>query len=530
MAKTIEDYKKDYAAAQARGDKEGMAAANNAANTLRQQQGQAVQVADVTKEVYGSNYVGAPQKSNATSGIVTSTSEQQSIKDQMAANSDAWHTATSQEEKDRLHAENQKLAGQLGGSVSFNPSTGTWTGSAQQQSTTVTDYSNYLEEMYAAQRKQALAQLNSAYQSNLNAINQSAVGVDAQYQNARNQAAGASELSARNFAEYAAATGLNSGAAGQAELARNVALQNDLTSLAQNEADFYSNIELQKQQAEIDYNNAIAEAEASNDYAAAQALYQEKVRVQNALIEQQWQQMQFDLQKQSIALQEAQQNTANQQWQQQFDYGKESDQINRLISTGQAALESGLMPSSDALAAMGITAQQAQSYIDYYNMIRSVQTQQAQAELSAYQAAASGTGSKNSGGSDSGSGNDSPVWDSAPQYDNGSLSAQQIMQMQTALGVTADGYWGPASQKAAGGLSADEAWSSLKYKIDSGLSGVSDVNFRGIKQTLYTKLTQLGDGEGAEKFVDQVWDTLSSKQQEELTAYLKGLGYTMTGG
>ena len=59
MPKTIEDYKKDYAAAQAKGDKAGMAAANNAANALRQQQGQAVQVADVTKEVYGNNYVGS---------------------------------------------------------------------------------------------------------------------------------------------------------------------------------------------------------------------------------------------------------------------------------------------------------------------------------------------------------------------------------------------------------------------------------------------------------------------------------------
>lgn len=393
--------------------------------------------------------------SAATSGVNTWTDDQQAIKDQMTANSDAWHTATSQEEKDRLHQENQQLAGQLGGNISFNPSTGTWTGAAQQQPTTVTDYSNYLEEMFEAQRRQALAQLNSAYQSNLNAIDQSAVGVDAQYQNARNQAAGASELSARNFAEYAAASGLNSGAAGQAELARNVALQNDLTSLAQNEADFYSNIELQKQQAEIDYNNAIAQAEASNDYAAAQALYQEKIRVQNALIEQQWKQMQFDLQKQSLALQEAQQNTANQQWQQQFEYGKESDEISRLISTGQAALESGLMPSSDALAAMGITAQQAQSYIDFYNMLRSVQTQQAQAELSAYQASA-GAGSNSSG-----VGNASTVRDSAPQYNNGSLSAQQIKQMQQAIGVDADGYWGPASQAAAGGLSADQAWTSL---------------------------------------------------------------------
>ena len=66
MAKTIDDYKKDYAAAQAKGDKAGMAAANNAANALRQQQGQAAQVADVTKEVYGNNYVGSPSYSSSS--------------------------------------------------------------------------------------------------------------------------------------------------------------------------------------------------------------------------------------------------------------------------------------------------------------------------------------------------------------------------------------------------------------------------------------------------------------------------------
>ena len=72
MAKTIDDYKKDYAAAQAKGDKKGMAAANNAANALRQQQGQKVEVADVTKEVYGNNYVGAPTTGSTSSNRVNS--------------------------------------------------------------------------------------------------------------------------------------------------------------------------------------------------------------------------------------------------------------------------------------------------------------------------------------------------------------------------------------------------------------------------------------------------------------------------
>ena len=43
-------------------------------------------------------------------------------------------------------------------------------------------------------------------------------------------------------------------------------------------------------------------------------------------------------------------------------------------------------------------------------------------------------------------------------YNNGSLTSSQIKELQQALGVDADGKYGPASQKAAGGLSAEEAY------------------------------------------------------------------------
>lgn len=153
MAKTIEDYKKDYADAAARGDKAGMAAANNGANAIRQQQGQKVEVADVTKEVYGNNYVGAPSRGssgssssssgtssgsrgssgttpgNSAAGVSGFTDWQQDIIDKMNQNSNAWHGA-SQAEKDRLHAENEYLSGLLGGNVSFDKNSGKWSGVA----------------------------------------------------------------------------------------------------------------------------------------------------------------------------------------------------------------------------------------------------------------------------------------------------------------------------------------------------------------------------------------------------------------
>ena len=47
-------------------------------------------------------------------------------------------------------------------------------------------------------------------------------------------------------------------------------------------------------------------------------------------------------------------------------------------------------------------------------------------------------------------------------YNNGSLTSQQVRQMQQALGVTVDGLWGSNSSRAAGGLTADEAWAAYQ--------------------------------------------------------------------
>lgn len=155
----------------------------------------------------------------------------------------------------------------------------------------VEDHSGYLQQMYAAQKAGALARLQAAYESNLAALDRAGTGVAEAYQAARNNTAGASELSKRNFAEYAAASGLNSGTGGQAELARNVTLQNDLNGINTAEADTLADLELQRAKAEVEYNSAIAQAEAEGDYSLAAALYQEKVRVQEALIDltiQQW--------------------------------------------------------------------------------------------------------------------------------------------------------------------------------------------------------------------------------------------------
>ena len=403
------------------------------------------------------------------------------LQEQKDKNSAAWHNATTQAEKDRLHQENIKLQNQIdsmtGGSSSFNSSTGKWTTStpasgssgsssnrpssgvsygtsstgtgsaslasqknnawvsgvddrgetdysvllqqamqqgasaqvvqnlldqrtqkAQQNGYTqymyddvygaamdyirnaeaevpyspnymgaITDNSDYLNQMYEAQKRAALAQINNAYQQNVNAINRAGEGVDTRYQNARNQAAGASELAARNFNEYAAASGLNSGAGGQAELARNVALQNSLGDIDTAEAQTYADLELQLANAETEYNNAIAEAEANGDAALAAALYQEKVRVQEATLQAMMQQYQDNL----LA------NQTKHQWQQDAESAQLANR-QQLAQYGTAWLENGVMPSQEMLDAMGITQQDAQAFLNQLSLQASLAAQRQQ--------------------------------------------------------------------------------------------------------------------------------------------------------
>ncbi len=61
---------------------------------------------------------------------------------------------------------------------------------------------------------------------------------------------------------------------------------------------------------------------------------------------------------------------------------------------------------------------------------------------------------------------------SGTNYNNGSLTASQIKEMQDYYGVTADGMWGKNSTAAAGGLSAADAWT--KYLEAMGKGGYSD--------------------------------------------------------
>ena len=79
----------------------------------------------------------------------------------------------------------------------------------------------------------------------------------------------------------AVANGLNTGTTGQAALAQDVVLQQNLSQIDREQAEKTAAIDLQRSQLDTEYRNAIAKAEATGDAELANALYEEYVRQQN---------------------------------------------------------------------------------------------------------------------------------------------------------------------------------------------------------------------------------------------------------
>lgn len=152
----------------------------------------------------------------------------------------------------------------------------------QQQQQQVSDLSDYLRDMYRQQMQANLSALEGAYNANVTRLRRQGELAPQKYDAMRNLAAAQNELSRRNFGEYAAARGLNTGTSGQAELARSVELQRNLADLGAQEAEASGNLESELTALEQQYNAAVAQAQASGNADLANALYQELVRRQSA--------------------------------------------------------------------------------------------------------------------------------------------------------------------------------------------------------------------------------------------------------
>lgn len=170
-------------------------------------------------------------------------------------------------------------------------------------------YSDMLEQMYGEALKAQLAQLESSYKQNVSDLDASSVKTDANYNEQKRQTDGTSAQNAANWREMANAYGLNSGTIGQAALAQNNQRQSDLNTLGAAQAQAQAEIERQRtllgQQYQLQINQAIAE----NNQQKAQALYQEAVRMDEVLRQQQQNNANLMLQYAQMAMQQQQHNS-----------------------------------------------------------------------------------------------------------------------------------------------------------------------------------------------------------------------------
>lgn len=142
---------------------------------------------------------------------------------------------------------------------------------------------DYIRQMYEANLSANKTQLESDYNQNLSDLGAEESKLGQIYYEQMRQAQAESDRNRQAFQEYANARGLNSGAGGQAELAQQNQLSSNLNTLRQSEAEKRAEVERQRVLLGQQYQSAIQKAQAENDLAKAKALYEEAVRVDEAI-------------------------------------------------------------------------------------------------------------------------------------------------------------------------------------------------------------------------------------------------------
>lgn len=291
------------------------------------------------------------------------------------------------------------------------------------------DGSDYLKELYAKKVAAELAALKSAYEQNTATLDASRAQIAPVYDIARNSAANQNALSRGAFQEMAVANGLNTGTTGQAALAQDAVLQQNLSQIDREQAEKTAAIDLQRSQLDTEYRNAIAKAEATGDAELANALYEEYVRQQNLYAK----------------------------------YGGQTGGSGSGSSGGSTVVKPTLTATQVQSALKnGIVTDDVISAFDYYYGQGAYDSLYGTGKLTAGKSSGSGSTGKKKG-----------------SYSNGSLTNEQVKQLQKYYGVSQDGKWGANSKKAAGGLTADQAWA----KYQGGSRTATKTNSAGVTAT-----------------------------------------------
>lgn len=157
-----------------------------------------------------------------------------------------------------------------------------------------------------------MAALKTAYDNNTATVDAQAAKIPGIYHASENAVAANNAQERQNMNEYFAANGLNNGAAGQAQLSQNNVYQKNIGSLEEAKATALNDVETQRTQLSTQYQNAIAEAIANNNYEQATALYNEAVRVDESIVSTALNQAQLNYQYATLNQNQAQFNTSNQ--------------------------------------------------------------------------------------------------------------------------------------------------------------------------------------------------------------------------
>lgn len=340
------------------------------------------------------------------------------------------------------------------------------------------DGNDYLKELYAKKVAAELAALKSAYEQNTATLDASRAQIAPVYDIARNSAANQNALSRGAFQEMAVANGLNTGTTGQAALAQDVVLQQNLSQIDREQAEKTAAIDLQRSQLDTEYRNAIAKAEATGDAELANALYEEYVRQQNLYAK----------------------------------YGGQTGGSGSGSSGGSTVVKPTLTASQVQSALKnGIVTDDVISAFDYYYGQGAYDSLYGAGKLTAGKPSGSGSTGKKKG-----------------SYSNGSLTNEQVKQLQKYYGVSQDGKWGANSKKAAGGLTADQAWA----KYQGGGSGGKYENVGNLAAWASGLNTDLKNGntEKVGRWLDNNWSKLTAEQQRRINAeVLKPYGIVYKG-
>lgn len=143
---------------------------------------------------------------------------------------------------------------------------------------------DYIKAMYDASQKAQEEALRASYEKNTGALDYQQGKIAPTYDAAANNAGAQAAIQRANFNESANASGLNTGAGSQAELSMRNAEAANIASIRKAQADAQADLDYQRSQLTLEYQNAIREAIAKNELQKAQALYEEAKRVDESLV------------------------------------------------------------------------------------------------------------------------------------------------------------------------------------------------------------------------------------------------------